>query len=251
MAQGLASLGASSNTNEGVVLLHAINRNRATISVDNFESAIDQHCRGFADMAVWSRVLRLADQNPVAFIQSIDMMFTAFDTHNNGNIDVTNLAQGLSALGVRMNQEQMAAFRKDICPDKIESTAVTRNEVVEAVIARRPEFKRFARPDGLDPAQAVALDEAWTRIIRCRDEDPKVWERSVHILFLSFDRAGDGHIDVKDLASGLTSFGIRLNPQQVSAAIRLLHITFHFLPKCLLIPRPDEFAYSWQRFTEA
>ena len=110
------------------------------------------------------------------------------------------------------------------------------NEVVDAVIARRPELKQFARPDGLDPAQAVALEEAWTRILRCRDEDPKVWERSVHILFLSFDRAGDGHIDVKDLASGVTSFGVRLNPQQVSAVSHFS--VFFFARESFDTPRP-------------
>ena len=72
------------------------------------------------------------------------------------------------------------------------------------------------RAAGLDPAQTAALDEAWDQILRCVDDDPKVWNRSVQILFLSFDRQGDGHIDVKDLTRGLTSFGVRTNPQQVS-----------------------------------
>jgi Ca2+-binding EF-hand superfamily protein len=46
---------------------------------------------------------------------------------------------------------------------------------------------------------------------------PQVWARSIKMLFLSFDADGSGEIDINELASGLSSFGVRFNQQQLVA----------------------------------
>jgi len=70
--------------------------------------------------------------------------------------------------------------------------------------------------------KGAAIDAAWEAILRAVSEDPKVWTRSVEMLFLSFDRDGSGEVNVSELGKGLTPLGVHLTKSQLVALIKEL-----------------------------
>jgi Ca2+-binding EF-hand superfamily protein len=86
--------------------------------------------------------------------------------------------------------------------------AVSMQEFEDAIQKRKP--------------KGSAGDAAWEAILRAVSEDPKVWTRSVEMLFLSFDRDGSGEVNVSELGKGLTPLGVHLTKSQLVALIKEL-----------------------------
>jgi Ca2+-binding EF-hand superfamily protein len=112
LAEGLSSLGVAANITEVAGLLQSMDADGdGTISADEFEAAVQERSVGFAEAVAWARVLTLVDKDPMAFATSVETIYTAFDTDGNGDIDISELSQGLLSLGIRMNDGQLEAFR--------------------------------------------------------------------------------------------------------------------------------------------
>jgi hypothetical protein len=81
-------------------------------------------------------------------------------------------------------------------------------EFSAAVERRKPKRSQARRESG---------DGAWGSILAKIDENPYSWERSVQMLFRTFDRDGSGEVDISELAAGLKGMGVALAPDMVMA----------------------------------
>lgn len=85
-------------------------------------------------------------------------------------------------------------------------------EFTNAVEQRKPrKLEQDTRGDSLSGSNA------WSTILAKIDENPQAWQRSVQVLFRTFDRDGSGQVDVSELAAGLKSMGLDLAPDMVMA----------------------------------
>jgi len=89
---------------------------------------------------------------------------------------------------------------------------VSLEEFSNAVEQRKPRrLEQDRRGDSLSGSNA------WSTILAKIDENPQAWQRSVQVLFRTFDRDGSGQVDVSELAAGLKSMGLDLAPDMVMA----------------------------------
>lgn len=91
-------------------------------------------------------------------------------------------------------------------------TQVSLEEFSAAVERRKPKKHSANGRRG-----SVSGDRAWSAILAKIDENPYSWERSVQMLFRTFDRDGSGEVDISELAAGLKGMGVALAPDMVMA----------------------------------
>ena len=85
-----------------------------------------------------------------------------------------------------------------------------------AAVERRKPKKSQARRE--------SSDGAWGSILAKIDENPYSWERSVQMLFRTFDRDGSGEVDRTEFSAAMAqmnaAFNLRLSDGEVNAMFK-------------------------------
>jgi len=108
-----------------------------------------------------------------------------------------------------VNLAQVIAFRNDMDADG--NGGISLDEFLMAVRTRLK---------GLPANAAVntdAVNAAWEAVLSNASNDPAQWIKDVENMFVAFDADGSGEIDVGELANGLASLGVSLNPRDLEA----------------------------------
>jgi Ca2+-binding EF-hand superfamily protein len=143
--------------------------------------------------------------------------------NSQGEVSVKELASALRRLGIRLTDDQIAAFVGELDVDK--SGEVSLQEFKEAVEVRKPKSQT---DHGLS-----SLDLAWQAVLKLIEANPRIWERSITRLFHSFDKDASGEIDISELEAGLVAMQVHMAADQVMAlrddldANRDGHISLH------------------------
>lgn len=62
-----------------------------------------------------------------------------------------------------------------------------------------------------------AYESAWAIMLNGFELDANKWQKSMETLFLSFDKNGNGDIDIAELGAGMKIYNIQMSPMQLNA----------------------------------
>lgn len=158
-----------------------------------------------AEVEAWRVLLTAIDDDQSKWKESVETLFRTIDADNSGEIDIEELKRALYHKGIKITDDQLLSLSNDIDSDG--DGRINMSELLFAVEKLKP------RP-GEGPGSSV--EGAWQAIISVVVQDTD-WSRSLPALFRAFDRDGSGAIDCAELASGLVSLGVKLQPDQVMA----------------------------------
>jgi Ca2+-binding EF-hand superfamily protein len=194
------------------------------VSKDEFSVAVrmrwrlqmnkDDPVRIAADKA-WSRILKSAMENPDEFIDRVRSLFETMDTDGSGDIDSTELTEGLKALGIILSGAEVAALLDDV--DESGDGCISLAEFEMAMMTRKALVPSLTAGDAASSKKERALLEAaWATVLNAARVNPHLFDRSVASMRSA---AVDGQtLDVVELGRWLKVLvGSELPPDQLAA----------------------------------
>lgn len=202
------------------------------ISLDEFLMAARIHIRsadaqaGFSGEKkviddAWEKILTGAT-SVKQWARKVEQFFLKADRDGNGKIDAQELSSALAATGVHMNPKEIEAFRNDILDDPHED--ITIKQFLAAVRTRqRMKSQSHASSSQIDVSSTfstahqkqyqAACEQTWEKILSVVDNDPT----APKVLYSSLDANGSNLVDVTELASALSTFGIKMTAKEIVA----------------------------------
>mmetsp|Transcript_55802 Transcript_55802/g.126824 ORF Transcript_55802/g.126824 Transcript_55802/m.126824 type:complete len:447 (+) Transcript_55802:151-1491(+) len=176
------------------------------ISLEEFRSAL------MREMYEVQKELGLAWDAVLDFTISqktgIREIFMRFDEDGSGFLDLTELANGLVALGVELRPRGLRALLRDV------------DTGGDGVVSLAEFFEAVAKYQGRTKYDPAAADRAWPALLAFFADAHGL--EALAQLFRSMDRDGTGSLDLGELTLGLVKSGLELSPVEVRSLQRAL-----------------------------
>jgi hypothetical protein len=162
-------------------------------------------------------------ENPDEFIDRVRSLFETMDTDGSGDIDSTELAEGLKALGIILIGAEVAALLDDI--DESGDGCISLAEFEMAMMTRKALALSLTAGDAASfKKEQALLEAAWATVLNAARVNPHFFDRSVASMRSA---AVDGQtLDVVELGRWLKVLvGSELPPDQLAALRNDLNVS--------------------------